>query len=181
MKKRCECGSELKPTKLREFDFSPYVGFPITLRNVAGLRCSQCKEATLDGGMINYVLNLVAYQLAQLPFRLSGSFATFLRKRLGLTQVVLADRMGIDRITIANWERGEATISPQHDFILRAMLITHFIDWELIPRRIRLELGSVRRDPPQDKLPDYAIAKINELARSDKPRNSNYSALAVAS
>jgi len=123
MTMKCECGGLLKAVKLDSFDFTPLAGIPVTLVGVPGLRCAKCKGATLEGEVINYVTHALASVLARQPERLSSAHARFLRKYLRLTQQALADRMGIARETVADWERGENVISAQHDFMLRAMVV----------------------------------------------------------
>lgn len=128
MTMKCECGGPLKAVKLDSFDFTPLAGIPVTLVGVPGLRCAKCKGATLEGEVINYVTHSLASVLARQPDRLSSAHARFLRKYLRLTQQALADRMGIARETVADWERGENVISAQHDFMLRAIVIAHMMD-----------------------------------------------------
>lgn len=45
----------------------------------------------------------------------SPGFITALRAALGLTQAKMAERIGVDRITISRWERGE--LKPGEDSI----------------------------------------------------------------
>lgn len=86
MSLNCDCGAELKPATLDSFDFTSLAGIPVTLTGVPGLRCSQCKKATLDGKVINLVTRALASTLARQPDRLSSGYARFLRKYLRLTQ-----------------------------------------------------------------------------------------------
>jgi transcriptional regulator with XRE-family HTH domain len=37
---------------------------------------------------------------------------TAARKRLGLSQTALADRLGVQRLAVGRWERGERAIPP---------------------------------------------------------------------
>ena len=46
---------------------------------------------------------------------------TFRKDELGLTQGDLAERLGIDRTTVARWERGEAAIPPYLELALRQL------------------------------------------------------------
>lgn len=128
MTMKCECGGALKAEKLDSFDFTPLAGIPVTLVGVPGLRCAKCKGATLEGEVINCVTHALASVLARQPERLSSAHARYLRKYLRLTQQALADRMGIARETVADWERGENVISAQHDFMLRAIVVAHMMD-----------------------------------------------------
>lgn len=121
---RCECGGEFRATKLATFDFTSIAGLPSELRNVRGLKCSNCEETTLEGRVINAALNILTLKLVRQSARLSQDHSRFLRKRLGLSQQALADRMGIDRVTVARWE-SSGEISLQHDLILRALALAH--------------------------------------------------------
>jgi len=149
---RCECGGALRATVLQNFDFSNFVGMPVQLEAVPGLRCSKCGGETLTGKVINTILIVIALAAIRSPQRLSATLAKYLRRVLQITQQELADRMGIARETVAQWERGEREISPQHDLILRTILMQRQVSDAQIPQAVLLEafstLGSVKSDPP---------------------------------
>ena len=150
----CECGGRLHPVKLKTYDFSRYVGFKVTLRGMDGLRCDSCGWETIHGGMINAVLNHMVIDFAKSQRRLNRDQARYLRRCLGATQEELATRMGIVRETVAKWECGDQTISPQHDFILRVLSLTSMIAAGKISRTYAEEVMStiraVRLDPPNN-------------------------------
>ncbi len=50
---------------------------------------------------------------------LSGPRLRWLRKQLGLTQQALAERLGTHRVTVADWERGAATVPVLVSEVLR--------------------------------------------------------------
>ena len=124
---KCECGGELRTVTLDSFDFTPLAGLPVTLKSVPGMRCAGCKKATLDGEVINFVTHALASAIARQPERLSSDRARYLRKYLRLTQQALAARLGVVRETVADWERGENAISPQHDLMLRAVVVAEMM------------------------------------------------------
>ncbi len=109
--------------RIKRFDFSAFAGFPVTLNDVPGLHCSGCGGETLTGVVINQALQAVACACIMVTHRLTAELARYVRRSLDVTQQELADRMGIARETVAQWERGEREISPQHDFILRGLVI----------------------------------------------------------
>jgi transcriptional regulator with XRE-family HTH domain len=120
---RCHCGGALRHTSLSAFDFSGFAGIPVTLNDAPGFTCRKCGGKTISGTLIKPILAVVGLEIARLPARLDAGQARFLRKQLGLTQQQLADRMDIDRVTVANWETGKE-ISPQHDLILRTLALS---------------------------------------------------------
>lgn len=153
---RCECGGELRPTKFEVYDFSDYVGFKVTVSGVDGFKCTKCGGETVDGALVNAVMNYTIVQVAKSPRLLNGTEARYLRHSLHATQEELAKKMGIDRVTVADWERGSERISPQHDFILRALAMSLMVAENLItPEYMRGVLGTnfaaVRRLPPKKR------------------------------
>jgi len=172
---RCHCGGALRAAELKDFDFSGYVGVRVVLRRVPGYRCHKCGSATLDGAFINTMEQVLAIAITQKPIRLSSQEAKYLRKHLGLTQEKLAERMGVERETVARWETG-AEISPQHDLILRTVVVASLPAAPHVGRpapsaRILNEiigtLTSVRRDPstPEALLDPNLVQSILDKLR----------------
>lgn len=151
----CDCGGNLQPATLETYDFSRYVGFKVTLSGMEGLRCDKCGWGTLDGAVINHVLNYMVVDFTRFPRLLNGNEARFLRRRLELTQDELRVRMGVDRVTVAKWECGTNEISPQHDFILRLLALNGMASRGLISvESVSVILGenfkSVQTNPPEE-------------------------------
>src|SRR5262249_41220118 len=109
---RCECGGTFRPVTLSGFDFSRYAGLPSFLDGAPGWRCDACQRELLHGHVINVSLFLIAMEIVRFPRRLTPGFARYLRRSMQITQQELADRMGIARETVANWESNLKEISP---------------------------------------------------------------------
>jgi len=155
-----ECGTRLERVRLENFDFSAWAGMPVTLKSVPGYRCKECGGETIPGKVVNVSLWVVAIECIKMPQRLHAQFARYLRRTLEITQQELADRMSIARETVAAWECGEREISPQHDFILRSIVLQRASgDLTTIPPELRSGLlvgalsclGSVKSEPPPRK------------------------------
>lgn len=160
----CECGGVYRRAVLERYDFSEYIGFEVTLSGFEGLRCDKCGDETLDGRLINIVMNHTVVQVTRQPRRLSGPEARYLRHHLAATQEELATRMGIDRVTVAKWECGDSTISTQHDYLLRGITLSSLMTLGLLPmemaRQIMVDIfGAVRSSPPSKALAAIAVAQ----------------------
>lgn len=134
---KCECGGVLRKAVLSRFDFSAYAGIPVTLVDAPGFRCSKCGRETLGGALMNRALRVLVQTIVTGPHRLKAEEARFLRKSMRLTQQDLAERLGINRITVTNWERGEAPISKEHDLMLRSIVGAYLL---------RVERGRPKRE-----------------------------------
>lgn len=119
----CECGGALHRQQVPEFDFSRYVGggVQVILQNPPAWVCDTCHGVTLDGELINAARQMVIHYLIKIPERFGSDLAKLVRRLIGLTQQELAERMGIHRVTIADWERGDKELSAQHDLLLRSI------------------------------------------------------------
>lgn len=169
----CECGGRLRPAILRNYDFSAYAGMPVRLEAVPGLRCAKCGGETLEGGAINLLLKIIVVEIAKKTERLTPDEAKFLRRVLMGTQQELATRMGLARETVAKWECGEQTISPQNDLILRIFLLAPLlregvpvVPVELV-RELVSQLNNVRVAPPEPQRFPVVVAKYVNLRRPD--------------
>jgi putative zinc finger/helix-turn-helix YgiT family protein len=154
MESNCECGGRLRAVKIPEYDFSEYVGFKVTVAEMDGLRCDQCGGETIDGRLVNAIMNITVVKITQAPRRLDGAEARYLRQNLGVTQTELASRMGIIRGTVAKWESGDISISPQHDYILRGLTLSALVDIDQMDTAtmngiMSSVFKSVRTLPPQ--------------------------------
>jgi DNA-binding transcriptional regulator YiaG len=170
----CECGGELRPTRLNGYDFSDYLGLNVTVSCVDGFKCSKCGGETVDGSLVNMVMNYTIMQVAKSPRRLNGAEARYLRRTLHVTQEELADKMGIDRVTVADWERGAAQISPQHDYILRVFALGWMVEGNLITMECMTEIlgtvfKAVRREPPKKRTPSIALPNPSVMKKLMHP------------
>lgn len=167
MATRCECGGEFKATTVATYDFTPIAGIPAQLKNVRALVCARCGGVTLDGRIINVALNAIAIAITRLPSRLTHERSRFLRRRLGLSQQALAERMGIDRVTVAKWETS-GEISPQHDHMLRGLVLAHCARTakRLDPAAMVEALSSVHREPTPEPAPPIVIDRRRTRARA---------------
>lgn len=159
---RCECGGTLRSVTLKDFDFTNWSGVPSRLEAVPGYRCSACGGETLPGAVINTILCMMSLAAIRLPHRLPAELARFVRRILQITQQELADRMGIARETVAQWECGEKEISPQHDLILRTLLLEkqfgeHLMPWALLTDTMS-SLGAVKAAPPPRRRPSLRVS-----------------------
>ncbi|HNN94411.1 MAG TPA: hypothetical protein PKI03_19170 [Pseudomonadota bacterium] len=171
MKPKCECGGTYRRVKLERYDFSGFAGLPVELHGAPGLRCNRCDGVMIEGEIINAALLFLAQQILRLPRVLFPKEATFLRKRLQLSQKALAERMHIQRETVAAWECGQKPLSPQHDYILRGL---HFgahlpIGVEPLPQDVLEEaLGRVHtaQKIPRKPAPFIIAAELNRLRKT---------------
>lgn len=152
----CEaCSGVLEQALLPSYDFSAYTGVTIIVRNVPGYRCATCQKETVPGGVLHMVFRALLIEIAKVRRRLSASEARLFRRMMNVTQQELATRMAISRETVAKWECGDSEISPQHDYILRIMLLTGMmqVDPTLLPAKLLnqllTEMQSARIAPPE--------------------------------
>ena len=173
---RCECGGTLRPVTLKNFDFTNWAGIPSQLEAVPGFRCSSCRRETLPGTVINSILRVMGLAAIRLPHRLPAELARFVRRILQITQQELADRMGIARETVAQWECGEKEISPQHDLILRTILLERQFGEHVMPLRLLLDtmgnLGAVKAAPPPRKRPPLRVSASDYRQVTKHPQHA---------
>jgi DNA-binding transcriptional regulator YiaG len=126
---RCSCGGQLREVTVATVELAPLFGLRGTLEGrVPALRCGTCGAETFEGRMLDRMLLTVARVVLTQPRILSTEEARFLRKSvLGLTQARLAERMGINAITVADWERGERAMSKEHDYELRGIALGNLL------------------------------------------------------
>lgn len=126
---KCSCGGRLRATTIARVELAPLFGLRGVLEGrVPGVRCDQCEAETFEGRALDQMLLVVARAVLTQPRILSAEEARFLRKAvLGLTQSRLADRMGINAITVADWERGERPMSKEHDYEIRGIALASLL------------------------------------------------------
>ena len=125
----CSCGGHLKKALVERVDIAPLFGLRGVFEGpISGLRCDRCGGETFDADVIDRMLIGVGRVVLSQPRILSADEARFLRKVvLGATQDHLAKLMGINKITIADWERGERSMSKEHDYELRGIALSSLL------------------------------------------------------
>ena len=172
---RCDCGGALEDTTVAELDFSNYAGTPSVLRNAPVMRCPQCGTMALYGEVINKALSMLVRLVLKSPYKLADTHAKFLRKSMRMTQQQLADKLGVNRVTVADWERGETPLSKEHDMMLRSVVAAHLIKGPRSPRLqydLSQALDHARTEAAPQQLPPFVINEaLRRLRTSDAPNS----------
>ncbi len=171
---KCSCGGTLRSTTIDEVDLLPLFGLRGVFKGaVKGLRCSTCAEVTFEAKIIEEMFVALTFAVLSQPRILTNEEARFVRKVvLRLTQASLAKRMGINIITIADWERGERPLSKEHDYELRGIALSQLIkhharQWkktDALTRDISSILTSPRMTAPPKRLKRYVVQSMMPAA-----------------
>ncbi len=172
----CDCGGTFRAEKVAQFDFSPYAdGLQVTLQNVPVLRCDRCGETTLDGAIIDGTLATLAQSIAITEGKLGGIELRFLRKQILLTQQELADRLGCNRVTVADWERDAQPISDHHLLRLRALVLGGDLHANLEKFHDALEAAFAaarQAQPGAERLLANAVALLQQAAQESRTNSA---------
>ena len=167
----CSCGGRLRAAKADRVDLLPLFGLRGAVEGpVPVLRCDRCGAETYEPIAIDRMLIAVAREVLGQPRILGTEEARFVRKAiLGLTQERLARRMGINSITIADWERGERAMSKEHDYELRGIALSSLLARTAVPLRAQVDrlakesvriLTGPRQVGPLKRVRSYSIAGV---------------------
>ena len=132
MSETCKCGGEMEQTLKENYDFSRLLKGPLRVRFAAFpvWRCSQCENEEVTSLDIDTGLTAIAAKLVSSEERLGPGAAKALRRIGRLTQKALADRLGVARETVANWEGAQGAISALNDYAIRGIVAGILLDNE---------------------------------------------------
>jgi DNA-binding transcriptional regulator YiaG len=147
----------MKRVTLDDYDFSALAGLPVVVKGMPALRCPGCREELVVGADVERVLTSVTLEVLKRKGRLAAKEARFLRHQLGVTQRELAERMGLHTVTVAAWE-SKKSISPQHDHILRAMVLAKLA--AATPEQLRAVLEHVHMTNPPKTAQRLVVSAI---------------------
>ena len=89
------------------------------------------------------LLQAIAFSVAGRRGPLNGDERRYLRKRIGLSQTALAEKLDIDQQTIANYEKGKSKNTGAADFALKMLVIAKLSPDEQVAERLRLLAAEV--------------------------------------
>jgi YgiT-type zinc finger domain-containing protein len=90
---------------LAQHDVADLLGLhSVVVESLPALVCPECDEILLLGKLINNLSTDLVNFILLGSFALTGLDVRFLRKAMGLTQQVLAERLGVEPATVSRWE-----------------------------------------------------------------------------
>lgn len=121
MAKRCfNCGSERMEERSGSFRFDPPANIPggiIVIPDATWRECANCGEQLLPPELQQRLAETSrTRQGLLLPRRIKA-----VREKLGLTQVQMAERLGIGEKTYTRWEAGRSIQNKSSDNLIRLM------------------------------------------------------------
>jgi YgiT-type zinc finger domain-containing protein len=174
MKRKCDCGGSYKAHVVPSHNVSALLGFErhkVVVRDVQAWVCGQCGHVAIDGMVLERLAGEVALWICRAGQRLTDEQAKYLREMLGISQKDLADRLGINRVTVARWESGALAISPQHDYMLRALTLAAAGRPELAAQMADILGGGVHGKAPPERAPG-AVIEMAKASTVRRPRAS---------
>ena len=119
---------------VEDHDISSLAGIAqVVLVRAPALVCDRCGAATLSGEVIEGALASLTRVIVEQREELGAEEVRFLRAELGMTQARLAERLGTDVGTIAQWEGGVEAPGRLQSLALRSL-----VAWALIHKEPRL-------------------------------------------
>lgn len=116
---RCDCDGVMEE-KTVEHDVGPLFGLDsVIVPNLPVLVCPRCGAVMPDGSAIEHLRDTLASHVLMSPI-LDPTEVRFLRKLVGDTQAGLAEKLGVDRVTINRWENSREPIVGAQSYALRS-------------------------------------------------------------
>ena len=144
------CGGPVSQVIRRNHTLQSIAEFPVRVKAIPSLVCGRCGGERYESVDLERVRRDLLLQLMGSPNRVAPHEARYLRSVLRLTQVALAKRIGIVRVTVGRWETGELPISPQNDFILRGLVLAQLLGSGAVRGEVAAaSLGAVRMAEPR--------------------------------
>lgn len=119
---RCPiCGSENVRQIRRPYHYTESGLDSVYLKGIPYFTCNSCKDEVVQIPRPQQLHDVIAENLAIAPRRLRPKEIRFLRTQMGWSQQQLADRLGVDRVTVCRWEseKEEQRPEPHTDFAIR--------------------------------------------------------------
>ena len=116
------CGEALEVT-IGDHHYAANDGLNVILRGVKKLRCSGCGEESVAIPKINQLNEVLAKAMAIKSQRLEPGEIRFLRKFLGWSGKIFAQRLGVTPETVSRWENGAQQMGPTSEKLLRLSAI----------------------------------------------------------
>jgi DNA-binding transcriptional regulator YiaG len=152
----CHVGT-FEPTTVDRVDRSTWMGLsPVDVPHAPGLRCSHCGEVTWEGTTLEAIAEELARQLVADSSPLAPEEVRYLRTYLGLTQAELATQLGVDRTTVARWDKADRPLRHDEALGLRALVALH-----LLAARPSLATALAARfttPPPAERTAPYVVS-----------------------
>jgi hypothetical protein len=117
---RCsECEHAVLERRVIHHDVGRLVGMTgVRVTNLPALVCPRCGAVSVDGELLNALSLSLAALILEQP-TLDGIEVRFLRKLMGDTQSELAEKVGVDRVTVNRWENSSDPIDGAQAYALR--------------------------------------------------------------
>ncbi len=121
MPKQCfNCGSERMEERHGTYRFDPPPNIPggtMTIPDATWIECDNCGEQMIPAALNRKLEELsILRQGLLLPAQIKA-----IREKLGLTQTVMAERLGVGEKTYTRWESGRSIQNKSSDNLIRLM------------------------------------------------------------
>jgi len=96
----------------------------VVLKGITVYHCEDCGELMPEIPNIDRLHDFIAFHIIEKESSLTGSEIKFLRKRLDLSGVQMAEKLGVTKVTVSRWENDEETVGVANDKLIRLLFIT---------------------------------------------------------
>lgn len=120
-----ECGAKATVDRhaVRRYELG---GVPhVELHGIEVTLCSTCGDETIGIPRLAQLHRVIAQAFVEQHRMLAPVEIRFLRKHIGLSGTVFAQRMGVTRETVSRWESGAQPMGAVADRLLRLFVVTH--------------------------------------------------------
>jgi putative zinc finger/helix-turn-helix YgiT family protein len=119
----------------------------ILLQGIELFSCS-CGEKLVSIPCVPELHTFIGKNLLRKSSTLSGKEIRFLRKNIGLSAKLFAEKLGIDKATVSRWEHGKQIPTRAHDHFIRLVYsIIKGVDPKIIRDLIDTTFPCISSDP----------------------------------
>lgn len=119
MKKCINCGSQMGE-RHENYRFDPPANIPggvMTIADATWLECENCGQQMLPAALDRKLQDLSIQRQGLLP----PTQIKAIREKLGLTQTLMAERLGVGEKSYTRWESGRSIQNKSSDNLIRLM------------------------------------------------------------